>query len=125
MEIYHKEEMTLLICEQWELIACLEETALSNRERQSLRQQLAKNVHQMARLVDRYQNPFIIFQYRGENYERYSDVIKANHFEWPQADELIRKVFALRYTNTLQVIEVQKPLDHALDFAFARINSFV
>ena len=124
METHHKEEFTVLICQQWELVACLEDEALTTKQRQALHLQLAKNAYQIAYLVDVYQNPFILFHYRGKSYEIYSDVIKDSHFDLLQAETLLRKVFALHHATSVQVIEVgelDKPVN---DFIHAGLNSF-
>ena len=119
MRTHHKEEMAFLICHQWELIACLEAPALSTKQRQALHLQLAKNVYQMAYIVDVYQNPLVIFHYRGKSYELYSDVIKDPHFELLQAEVLLKKVFALHNTTTVQVIEVGELSKPVSDFIHA------
>ncbi|MBC7488315.1 MAG: hypothetical protein H7282_16365 [Cytophagaceae bacterium] len=124
METHHKEELTFLICQQWELVACLEDEALTTKQRQAMHLQLAKNVYQMAYLVDVYQNPFILFHYRGKSYELYSEVIKDSHFELLQAEALLKKVFALHHASSVQVIEVGELCKPVSDFIHAGLNSF-
>lgn len=123
METHHKEELTFLICHQWELVACLEDEALTTKQRQSLHLQLAKNVYQIAYLVDVYQNPLILFHYRGKSYEWYSDVIKDTHFELLHAEALLKKVFALHHATSVQVIEVGELYKPVIDFIHAGFNS--
>lgn len=106
METHHKEELSLLICQQWDLVACLEDSSLSNKHRQNLHLKLAKNVYQIAYIVDIYQNPLISFNYRGKIYNRYSDVIKNPHFELLQSEVLLQEVFALFHVTTAHVIKV-------------------
>jgi len=121
METHHTEELTFLICHQWELIACLEDEALTTKQRQTLHLQLAKNVYQIAYIVDVYQNPFIIFHYRGKSYEFYSEVIRDSHFELLQAEALLKKVFAFHHATTVQVIvvgELFKPLSDLIHTGF-------
>ncbi|MDB5255443.1 MAG: hypothetical protein JWM14_138 [Chitinophagaceae bacterium] len=122
MKTHHKEEMALLICQQWDLVACLEDEMLTTKQRQSLHLQLAKNVYHMAYIVDVYQNPFIVFHYRGKSYELYSDVIKDSHFELPQAESLLRKVFALHRATSVQVIEVGELYRPVNDFIHAGLE---
>ena len=116
MKIHDKEEMALLICQQWELLACLEQQTLTTKQRQSLHLQLAKNIYQIAYLVDIYQNPLILFHYRGKKYELYSEVIKDSHFELLQAETLLKKVFALRHAASVQIIEVEELSGPVSDF---------
>lgn len=118
MKTRHKEELALLICQQWELIACLEDQ-VSTKHRQYLHLQLAKNVYQMAYIVDVYQNPFIVFHYRGKEYNLYSDVIKDSHFELLQAEILLKKVFELHHAASTQVIEVEELARPVNDFIHA------
>jgi hypothetical protein len=106
MEIHHEEEMAFLICHQWDLVACLEDSSLPLEKRQKLHLQLAKNVYQIAYIVDLYQNPLISFSYRNKNYKLYSDVIKDLHFELVQTETLLKHVFALHHTTDICVIEV-------------------
>ncbi|MDF2454337.1 MAG: hypothetical protein K0R51_330 [Cytophagaceae bacterium] len=106
MKTHHKEELSLLICQQWELVACLEDPNLATKHRQNLHLKLAKNVYQIAHIVDVYQNPLLSFSYRGKIYQRYSDVIKDPHFELLQSELLLKEVFALLHTTTAHVIEV-------------------
>jgi len=124
METHHKEELTFLICHQWELVACLEDEALTTKQRQTLHLQLAKNVYQIAYIVDVYQNPYIIFHFRGKSYELYSDVIKDSHFELLQAEALFRKIFALHHATSVQVIEVGELPKSVSDFIHTGFNSF-
>jgi hypothetical protein len=122
MRTHHREEMALLICQQWELVACLEDESLTTKQRQCLHLQLAKNVYQMAYIVDVYQNPLIVFHYRGKSYELYSDVIKDSHFELLQAEVLLKKVFALSDATSVQVIEVGELSKPVNDFIHAGLE---
>jgi len=106
MKTHHKEELSFLICQQWDLLACLEDQNLSTKHRQTLHLQLAKTVYQIAYIVDVYQNPLLSFLYRGKKFERYSDVIKDPHFELMKAELLLREVFTLYGITTVHVIEV-------------------
>ncbi len=124
MEIHHEEEMTFLICQQWDLVACLEDSSLSVKERQKLHLQLAKNVYQIAYIVDLYQNPLISFNYRNKRYKLYSDVIKDSHFELFQAEALVKQVFALRYCSSFIVIEVGELSKPVGDLIHAGLDGF-
>jgi len=110
MNAQHRDELTLLICQQWDLVACLEDFSLPVKKRQKLHLQLAKNVYQIAYIVDVYQNPWISFSYRGRKFRLFSDVIKNSHFELLQAEVLLKKVFSLHSTTSVHVIEVEELL---------------
>lgn len=114
--------MTFLICQQWELVACLEDSSLPIRKRQKLHLQLAKNVYQIAYIVDLYQNPLVSFSYRNKNYKLYSDVIKDSNFQLIQAEALLKQVFALHHATDPHVIEVGKLSKSVVDFIHARLK---
>ena len=124
MEIHHEEEMALLICQQWDLVACLEEHSLPAKKRQKLHLQLAKNVYQIAYIVDLYQNPLISFSYRNKKYKLYSDVIKDSHFELIQAEALLKQVFALSHATDIHVIEVGELSKPVGDFIHTGLEYF-
>ncbi|MDB5272557.1 MAG: hypothetical protein JWO58_924 [Chitinophagaceae bacterium] len=108
MKAYDEEEIVCLICQQWELKEVLSDASLPKSERQKLQQQLAKNIYQMAHLIDLYQNRFVIFHFRGKYYDLYSEVIKDAHFDLMQAEALLRQVFAKQKAIDVQVITVEE-----------------
>jgi hypothetical protein len=108
MKACHEEEIVCLICQQWEVKELLSNASLSKSERQKLQQQLAKNIYQIAHLVDLYQNRFLIFHFRGKYYDLYSEVIKDAHFDLMLAEALLKQVFAQHKAIDVHVITIEK-----------------